>query len=300
MGALMGILVIPRRQLQPLPIRMGTVLAGIMERQVVVVPVPGMAQAQTRDEPVRSGNLLHRLQIGTSIHEGETPHAAIRARGLQPDLGGLPGVATQHLQPPARRHAVLADRQLDAAVASVDAPACGETLPAFLLEAPHPLATPGAPEHPQCDGHDHHGRGELEIGLDGFAIQVAAQVHAAQGDQPDHGGMRNRRGQAQQDGLFQGAAYGHDEGRHQGLGVPRLEAVQGPQEDGAGEVQPGMGRALLQQFGEAGHDAPGGDARDALRIFAVQSRPVRASSPGSVRVDLRGVQGDRLRLSAGR
>ncbi|MCY1402772.1 hypothetical protein D9M71_179280 [compost metagenome] len=58
-----------------------------------------------------------------------------------------------------------------------------------LLETPHLFAAPGAPEHPQGDGDDQHRRGELEVRLGGLGVEVLPEVHATDGNQPDHGGV---------------------------------------------------------------------------------------------------------------
>ncbi len=97
-----------------------------------------------------------------------------------------------------------------------------------FFETPHLFATPGSPQHPERDGDDDRGGRELEIGFSRFSIQVLAQIHAAHGHQPDHRGVRNGCRQPQQYRLLHGAADGYDEGRHHGLRVAWLQAMQCP------------------------------------------------------------------------
>nr|BFE89930.1 hypothetical protein GCM10020185_04660 [Pseudomonas brassicacearum subsp. brassicacearum] len=55
-----------------------------------------------------------------------------------------------------------------------------------LREPEHLLAAPGTPQHPQRDGNDQRSGCQLEIRLGGFGVQLLAQVHAADRDQPHH------------------------------------------------------------------------------------------------------------------
>ena len=267
-GPLVRILVALQRQLQTLQLRMGVVVR--MELQVVLVGVSGVAEAQARGELMRLGNRIQRLQIAVLGDEAELLNLSVAAGGEQTDVPGRPGMPAQHTQTPARRRVLLVDRQFDAAVSGIDVLAF-VVMVLLFLEAPHLLATPGAPEHPQRDGNDEHGRGELEVGFGGLGVEVLPQVHAADRHQPDHGGVRGSGRQAKQDGLTHRAANGHDEGRHHGLRVPGFQAMQGPEQDGGGDIQPGLCGPLLQQLGEGRH---GGSEvfGDLLELF--QWRPL--------------------------
>ncbi|MNI92363.1 hypothetical protein D3C73_1501440 [compost metagenome] len=97
------------------------------------------------------------------------------------------------------------DRQFDAAMTGIDAMGfimvtvimLAVVVVISLLELEHLLATPGTPEHPQRNHNDQRARGKLEVRLSGFGVQTFTQVHAANGDQPHHSGVRKRSGQAQ-------------------------------------------------------------------------------------------------------
>ncbi|MCY1296617.1 hypothetical protein D9M70_460150 [compost metagenome] len=188
-----GVLVALQRQLQTFQLGMRVVM--LVELQVVVVGVAAMAEAQAHVERVRLGNFIHGLQVAVALGKGEAAHAAILAGGLQDDIGGLPRVTTESVQPPARRYPFLENRQLDAPMPRVDAAAfvvrmvMRVMMIIALLETPHLFAAPGAPEHPQGDGDDQHRRGELEVRLGGLGVEVLPEVHATDGNQPDHGGV---------------------------------------------------------------------------------------------------------------
>uniref|UniRef100_A0A1I8AEX9 Copper transporter n=1 Tax=Steinernema glaseri TaxID=37863 RepID=A0A1I8AEX9_9BILA len=118
----------------------------------------------------------------------------------------------QCLQAPMGWHAFFEYRQLNTAMAGIDS--VGFIMMAMtmlavmviitLLELEHLLTAPGTPQHPQRNHDDQCRGGKLE-------------VHSADGDQPHHSGVRQRRGQPQQNSLFDRATDGHDEGRHHGF-----------------------------------------------------------------------------------
>lgn len=122
------------------------------------------------------------------------------------------------------------------------------------------LAAPGAPQHPRGDAEDQHRRSHLEIRLGGFRVPVLAEIHAQQRHRPHHRRVRQRRRQAQQYRLADGAANGDDEGGHHGLGVAGFQPVQRAEQDGAGDEQPRV--ALLEQGRKLGHG-------EALRIRGI-------------------------------
>lgn len=73
------------------------------------------------------------------------------------------------------------------------------------------------------------------------------------GERPDDERMREGGGEAEEDGLGDGAADGDDEGGHHRLGVAGLEAVERAEEDGGGDKQPGVGGAVLNEVGKVRH-----------------------------------------------
>ncbi|MNP72656.1 hypothetical protein D3C76_1692560 [compost metagenome] len=60
----------------------------------------------------------------------------------------------------------------------------------ILLELEHLLTAPGTPQHPKCNDDDQCSGRKLEVRLSGLSVQAFAQVHAADGDQPHHCGVR--------------------------------------------------------------------------------------------------------------
>ena len=121
-----------------------------------------------------------------------------------------------------------------------------------LLGLGTPFA-PGPPHHPQRHGDDDRRRSQLEPRFGGVEVKVAPEVEPGQADHPDDQGVRGGRRQAQQDRLPDRAAHRDDEGRHHGLGVARLQTVQRAQQQGRGNEQPGMPRALREEIGERSH-----------------------------------------------
>ena len=110
---------------------------------------------------------------------------------------------------------------------------------------------PGAQHHPQGHGDDGECGGDLEIRLAGPDVEAAPEVDATEPDEPHDGGVGQGRRQPEEHRLSKRAAHGDDEGRHHGLGVPGLKTVQGAEQDGTGQEQPGV--ALLQQGREILH-----------------------------------------------
>ena len=112
---------------------------------------------------------------------------------------------------------------------------------------------PGAVSHPQGSGGDQRGRDQLQIRLALRRPPMATKIQAAHGDHPHNRCVRQSRRQAQQDRLSDRAAHGDDEGGHHGFGMPRLQSVQRPQGDGAGDKPPDATVALLQHLGKFIH-----------------------------------------------
>jgi hypothetical protein len=104
------------------------------------------------------------------------------------------------------------------------------TVVATMFASLGALLAPGAPDHPQRHGDDDGRRGQLEPRLGGVQVEVAAKVQASQPNGPDDRRVRRRGRQPQQDRLPDRAAHRDDEGRHHGLGVAGLQAVQRPQQ----------------------------------------------------------------------
>ncbi len=134
----------------------------------------------------------------------------------------MPG---QCLQAPVRRHTLFKDRQFDTAMAGVNSMSLimmtmvmlAVVVIITLLELEHLLAAPGTPQHPKRNQNDQGGGCNLEVRLSGLSVQAFAQVHTTDGDQPHHCCVRQRRGQSQQNSLFDRATDGHNEGRHHGF-----------------------------------------------------------------------------------
>ena len=68
--------------------------------------------------------------------------------------------------------------------------------------------TTGAEEHPCSEREDADGGADLRIRLDAFRIPLAAEIQRGRGEQPDDERVRNRRREAEQHGLCDGAANG--------------------------------------------------------------------------------------------
>ena len=266
MSTFVRILIAINRQLQAFQFGMRMPVTMLLECQVVIMRMPGVSKAQASAELVRFRNIHRRLQKAFTLDERERLAAAVRTRRGQANIRGCPGVSAQGLQAPVRWHAFLEDRQFNTTMAGIySVRFIMMTMVVFavmviiaLLKLEHLLTAPGTPQHPQGNRDDQCRGSKLEIRLSGFSVQTFAQVHAADGDQPHHGGVRKRCGQPQQNSLFDRATDGHDEGRHHGFRMTGLQAMQGTEQNRAREIQPGVSPALLQQFSEIGHVRPKG------------------------------------------
>jgi hypothetical protein len=98
---------------------------------------------------------------------------------------------------------------------------------------------PGAKKHPDRQRKDHDRGDELQIGLHGFRIPLVAKLERDRCQQPDQQRMGDGRGQPQQHGLRDGPADRDDERRHHRFRMSRLQAVQGAEKNGGGNVKPG-------------------------------------------------------------
>src|SRR4029077_18214517 len=96
-------------------------VCALDELQVEVVTVSGRSKAQPRDELVRLGDGLLRLEIAAVPAEAEDLPAAVRALGLDPHLRADPGGPALLIETKPRRHAVLEDHEACDAVPCVDA-----------------------------------------------------------------------------------------------------------------------------------------------------------------------------------
>ena len=99
-------------------------------------------------------------------------------------------------------------------------------MPVVVIMGGLEIAT-GAPEHPEGHAGDEDGGGELEVGLGILDIELAAVMEADRGDDPDKGAVRDGGGKSEENGLRDGSPHRDDEGGHHGLGVSRLQAMQG-------------------------------------------------------------------------
>lgn len=288
MGQFMRILIAIGRDVQPAQLLMHMVVTvALHEGEVVVVAVIAVPEAEARHEFVRLRDFGQGFQIVPPVGESEDLNGSIRPFRRDLHVVGLPDMAPLGPQAKDGRHARFEDLQRNDAMPGID-PAHLLAVAAMPMAVPvvmivpmrvmmtlnpmivrtvmsvmrvpggglcHLLVMPGAPEHPQRDGDDDRRRSELEIGFHGLGIDATPQIEAGEGNAPDDGGMRDRRRDAEQRGLQDRAADGHDEGCHHRLGMAGLQPVQRAEEDRAGDEEPGMGGALAEQFGETGHVA---------------------------------------------
>jgi hypothetical protein len=110
---------------------------------------------------------------------------------------------------------------------------------------------PGAEIHPYGETEHQGGGSEMEVGLGVFRIPLTAVVEGQRGQHPDQQGVRDRRRQTQQHGLPDGAADRDDERGHHRFGMARLQPMQGSEEDGDGDVEPGVSAGEV--VGEGSH-----------------------------------------------
>lgn len=115
----------------------------------------------------------------------------------------------------------------------------------------------GAPGHPSGGGQDDNARADLKVGLRRFDIEVPAKIKGKGGQQPDDQGMGKGGRDSEQARLQDRAANGDDESGHHGFRVARFQAVQGPEQNGAGQKKPDVGRALIQKRNDFIHSTRG-------------------------------------------
>src|SRR5262245_57083914 len=117
------------------------------------------------------------------------------------------------------------------------------------------LLAAGANDHPDGKGDDNEPGSNLEVGFGALRVPGLAKLERKRGQDPDDGGVRNGRGNAQQHRLGNRASDGNDERRHHGLGMTRLQAVQSAEQQGARHENPRAARTLLNQIRKRGHVA---------------------------------------------
>lgn len=223
------------------------------ELDVEVMGVIAVAQNQPRREGVGFGNDVSRFEIAVACLEVECLDGAVRARGGDLDVAGPRDRTVIGGKPEARRNTVLEDTQADDAMARVDPARLVVGVVMIMLVMDGVLLAPCGQQHPCGDTEDDHGRGQLEPALRGFDVEELTEVKTGQGDRPDDGRVRQGRRKPEQYRLPDRPAHGDDEGRHHGLGMPRLKTVKRPEKEGRGNEQPGMGRALREQVRKRSH-----------------------------------------------
>lgn len=113
-----------------------------------------------------------------------------------------------------------------------------------------PMGSPGHPERKS----DNEGSGtQLKVRFRAFGIPVAPIMEGETGQEPDHEAVRKSRAKSQDYGLKDRAPDGDDERGHHRLGMARFQAVQSSEEDGRGNIKPGMKGSLPGQLLEAVH-----------------------------------------------
>ena len=117
-----------------------------------------------------------------------------------------------------------------------------------------PLPASGARERPRGQDQDDDAGGELEVGFALFHVEFGGEAQTRVGKDPDDGGVGNGCRHPEQQGLADRAPDGDDEGGHHGLAVAGLQAVQGAEDHGGGQEQPGAGGTRLEQVVEGGHE----------------------------------------------
>ena len=201
---------------------------------------------------MRLRNLVDRFEVRAAVREAKRLTRAARPLGRHLDLVRGPGRAAHASNPPARWDTVLEHLDRDHAMARVDSPrrfvpmrvrvtmtmivimrderdyACARAMPVPVRAV---LLAPRAPQHPERDADDQHGGGDLQIRLEALGVDALPQVHAAERDDPDDQRVRQRRAEAEQHGLLDGAAHGDDECGHHRLRVAGLEPVQRAEQD---------------------------------------------------------------------
>lgn len=74
-----------------------------------------------------------------------------------------------------------------------------------------------------------------------------AVLESDRGQHPNDEGVGNGRAESEQGGLENSATDGDDEGGHHRFGVTWFEAMEGPENNCDGNVEPDMCRALLEE-----------------------------------------------------
>ncbi len=132
-------------------------------------------------------------------------------------------------------------------MAGIDQPAALRALIRVIMRDGRPLVTAGAPEHPDRHADDQPAGNQLEIGLGGLGVPLRTVTQRDGGERPDDQRVRERGRQSQQHRLKNRPTDRDDERGHHRLRMPRLHAMQGPQQDGGRNEEPGVGGALVHE-----------------------------------------------------
>ncbi len=110
------------------------------------------------------------------------------------------------------------------------------------------LVAADAGEHPGGHADDDQSGAELEPGFEAFDVELAGEVEANGGENPDNERVGKGGAEPKQGGLGDGATDGDDEGGHHRLAVARLQAVEGAEENGGGQEEPtvALGEVVLK------------------------------------------------------
>src|SRR5579871_4494026 len=153
------------------------------ERNIVVVRVIGMTQAQSRDEFVWLRNFIDRFQPAIAIDEPERLTASIRTFSFDAHGVGGPAMTALGSDAPAWRRAELEDLQRHHAMSGIYAPHRFAMLVVMMmLRQPRALLlAPGTNGNPRRDCENKQRRCDLQIGLGGVGIELAGRVQTGQG-----------------------------------------------------------------------------------------------------------------------
>ena len=103
---------------------------------------------------------------------------------------------------------------------------------------PVSLTLPCPPEHPGCGAQNNKRGNQLQPGLHRFCGKRPTDVHATEGDQPDHGGMGERCRQSQHHRLLNGSFNGDDKCCHHRFRVTGFQSMQHAEKNRAGNEKP--------------------------------------------------------------
>lgn len=234
--------------------RMWVVLFAAIHVVVIVLleqHLGGVAgKRHARLKGVRLGDFLDAFQVSVVVGEREGLLGAVGTDGRDPDMvgAGQTGLAPD---PPARRNALLKD--LDRQRAARERDHLRPVMVMMVVIVLFVLLAPCAPDHPGGDADDDDGGGQLQVRFAALAREVLAEMETEERHRPYDRSVGGRRRQAEQDRLEDGAADSDDKGGHHRLGMAGLKPVQRAEQDGAGDEQPCVCAALLEQGSQVGH-----------------------------------------------